>query len=164
MVLQIPLVARSPVARVAAVLAAAALATPLIGTFEGTVKTGYRDPVGIPTSCTGHTGPDAVVGRKYTDDQCAAQLATDAVRHGLDIDACLPPNLPIQTRAAFISMAFNVGAARFCSSTLSRRAMAGDLKGACTEVSKWTYAGTRQLPGLVRRRAAERRMCEQGLS
>lgn len=152
------------VARATAVLSAAAAAVALIAPFEGTMKVGYRDPVGIATSCTGHTGPDAVVGRRYTDAECAAQLVNDAVKHGLDIQRCLPDGLSTETHAAFISFAFNVGAAKFCSSTLSRKALAGDLPGACAELSRWTKAGGVELKGLVRRRAAERAMCERGLT
>lgn len=148
---------------VAAVLGASAIAIPVIGTYEGTVNVGYRDPVGIPTSCTGHTGPEVVVGRRYSDTECARQLAEDAVEHGLDIAPCLPEELAPETRGAFISFAFNVGASKFCTSTLSRKARAGDLKGACAELSKWTYAGGRELPGLVKRRKAERQLCELGL-
>jgi len=155
---------KAPSARVAAVLVAAGLAVGTIATYEGTVNVGYRDPVGIVTACVGHTGPDAVLGRKYTDDECAQQLAADAVKHGLEIDACLPEELPTETRAAFISFAFNVGSAAFCRSTMSRKARAGDLVGACAELSRWVYAGKTQLPGLVKRRAAERALCERGLS
>jgi lysozyme len=155
---------RAIAASVAAILAATAVAVPTIAEFEGFVPVGYRDPVGIPTSCMGHTGPDAVLGRRYTDQECAAQLTADAVKHGLDIAPCLPAELPVETRAAFISFGFNVGAAKFCASTLSRKARAGDLAGACAELSRWTKAGGRELPGLVRRRAAERAMCERGLA
>lgn len=148
---------------VMAVLAASALAVPMIGTHEGTINVGYRDPVGIPTSCTGHTGPEVVVGKRYSDAECARQLAEDAVEHGLDIAPCVPADLPVETHAAFISFAFNVGAGKFCSSTLSRKARAGDLAGACAELSKWTRAGGQVLPGLVKRRKAERELCEAGL-
>lgn len=151
---------------VAGILAAAAVAIPVIATYEGSEPVGYPDPgvgVALPTACTGHTG-GVVIGRRYTEAQCSAWLAEDAVKHGLDIGACLPASLPIDTHAAFISFGFNVGAAKFCSSTLSRKARAGDLAGACAELSKWTYAGGRQLTGLVRRRKAERALCERGLT
>lgn len=148
---------------VAAVLAAASVAVTGIAAHEGWINAGYRDPIGVATACAGHTGPDAVLGKTYTDEQCAALLAQDAVKHGLDIAPCLPDELPTNTRAAFISFAFNVGAAKFCGSTLSKKAMAGDLRGACAELPKWTYAGGKQLPGLVSRRARERALCESGL-
>ena len=153
----------TPAQKVAAVLGAAALATPLIAHFEGSINVGYRDPVGIPTSCVGHTGPDAIVGRRYTDDECADQLARDAVKHGMEISSCLP-SLPVETRAAFTSFAFNVGTAKACRSTMFAKARAGDLRGACAELSKWTRAGGVVLKGLVRRRGAERAMCLRGLA
>jgi lysozyme len=157
-------VSKRPIAIVAAVLGAAALATPLIGEFEGSVPVGYVDPVGIPTSCVGHTGPDAVVGRRYTEAECANQLAADAVKHGLEIAPCLPDSLPVETRAAFTSFAFNVGTRAFCKSTLSRKAKAGDLRGACEELPRWNRAGGIVMRGLTRRRAAERELCLEGLS
>lgn len=154
---------RAPPALVAGVLAACSLAVPLISHYEGRPQRGYADVGGVPTSCYGHTGPDAVVGRVYTDDECARQLAQDAVAHGLDIAKCLPRDLPEPTRAAFTSFAFNVGAPRFCASALSAKARAGDLKGACAELDRWVFAAGRKLPGLVARRAAERELCEEGL-
>lgn len=148
--------------RVAAVLAAAAAASTMVAAHEGWIKVGYRDPVGIPTACAGHTG-GVVLGRPYTEAECVDLLAQDLIKHGLEIDRCLTVPLPVKTRAAFTSFAFNVGTSRFCSSSLARKANSGDLFGACAELSRWTYAGKTQLPGLVRRRAAERAYCEQGI-
>jgi lysozyme len=153
----------TPAQRVALVLSAAALATPLIATHEGWVKVGYRDPVGIATACYGHTG-GVQVGRAYSDTECAQLLAQDAVQHGLDISRCLPAQLPTETRAAYVSFAFNVGAAKFCASKVATKANSGDLKGSCAQLSRWIYAGRKVLPGLVSRRADERAMCERGLS
>ncbi|WP_405045477.1 glycoside hydrolase family protein [Pseudomonas aeruginosa] len=48
-------------------------------------------------------------------------------------------------------------------STLLRKLNAGDVRGACAELSRWVYAGGKKLGGLVRRRAAERELCEIGL-
>ncbi|HHG5564729.1 TPA: glycoside hydrolase family protein [Pseudomonas aeruginosa] len=44
-----------------------------------------------------------------------------------------------------------------------RKLNAGDVRGACAELSRWVYAGGKKLGGLVRRRAAERELCEIGL-
>lgn len=149
---------------VAGIFAAAAFAVPVVTKWEGYEAIGYRDPVGLPTSCWGHTGPDAVVGKAYSEAECQRQLASDLVKHGLDIDRCLPAEVPARTRAAFISFAFNVGAAKFCGSSVSRKALAGDLPGACNELSKWVYGGGKPLPGLIRRRADERALCLSGLT
>jgi lysozyme len=156
---------KTPAQRVAAVLAAAAVAVPVIAAHEGYVPVGYPDPgvgVSLPTACYGHTG-GVTIGKRYSQADCEAWLAQDAVRHGMSIAGCLPDELPIQTRAAFTSFAYNIGPAKFCSSSLSRRAQAGDLRGACKAIGLYVYAGTRKLPGLVKRRAAERALCEAGL-
>jgi lysozyme len=148
----------------AAVVAAAAVAMPFIADFEGYRPVGYRDPApgGYQTVCWGHMQP-GVLGKHYTESQCVELLAQDAVRHGLDIDRCIKVAIPTESRAAFTSFAFNAGAAQFCGSTMARKLNAGDLAGACAELSRWTYAGGKQLPGLVKRRTAERKLCEEGL-
>ena len=153
----------SPAQRVAAALAAAALSVPVLAEYEGYVPVGYPDINGKPTACYGST-LGAVVGQRYTADQCVAMLARDAVSHGLDIDRCIAVEISPQTRAAFTSFSYNAGAPAFCRSTMARRLNAGDRAGACAELSKWTYSAGRELRGLVRRRAAERELCEKGLA
>ena len=140
----------------------AAMAVPMIAKWEGVKEIGYLDPVKIPTACAGHT-KTAVVGKFYSPRACMDLLARDAIDHGLGIDACIKVQVPNESRAAFTSFAFNVGVGNFCKSSLNRKLNAGDLRGACAELSRWTYAGGRQLPGLVSRRAEERAFCERGL-
>ncbi|QOQ83708.1 lysozyme [Comamonas thiooxydans] len=142
---------------------AAAMAVPLVQHYEGTVFSTYRDPVGIITACTGHTGPKLKMGQTYTREQCEDMLYKDLAKHA-DALNCVRTPLTDGQRAAFLSFAFNVGDDAFCRSTLVRKANAGDINGACAELSRWTYASGKQLPGLVRRRAAERQLCEQGLA
>lgn len=142
---------------------AAALVVPLVQHYEGTVFSTYRDPVGIITACTGHTGPELKMGQTYTREQCEEMLYKDLAKHA-DALSCVRTPLTDAQRAAFLSFAFNVGDDAFCRSTLVRKANAGDMDGACAELSRWTYASGKQLPGLVRRRAAERQLCEQGLA
>ena len=142
---------------------AVALAVPLVAKYEGTVLRSYRDPVGIVTACTGHTGPELKIGQTYTRQQCEDMLYKDLAKHA-DALACVSQPLTDGQRAAFVSFAFNVGEGAFCGSTLVRKANAGDFDGACAELSRWTYAGGKQLPGLIKRRAAERQLCEAGLA
>ncbi|MDN7525159.1 MULTISPECIES: glycoside hydrolase family protein [Burkholderia] len=65
---------------------------------------------------------------------------------------------------------YNVGAGAYCSSTTAKRFNAGEWKGACRAMNEadngrpqWVTAGGRVLPGLVKRRAEERALCERGL-
>lgn len=154
----------TPAQRVAAVMASCAMLCVPIAEHEGWINIGYRDPVSIATRCVGHTGPEVKVGVRYSDAICKQDLAMDLIKHGLEIDQCLTRDIPDTSRAAFTSFAFNVGSAKFCASTMARKANAGDLAGACAELDRWVFAGGRKLRGLERRRKDERALCEKGLS
>jgi lysozyme len=134
-----------------------ALALPVVALWEGLSLTPYRDPVGIMTVCYGETAGEM---REFTAAECKTKLHESLAAHGADIAACLPAGLPEHVQAASLSFAYNVGAQAFCGSTMRRKLAEGDLLGACAELSRWTYAKGKQLPGLVKRRAAERAMCE----
>lgn len=149
-------------ARLAAVVGTAAAATLLVMTpkFEGLVLRGYTDPIGIVTACAGHTAT-AMLGRPYTREECERLMEEDLAQHAEGVARCVPmAKLTPGQRAAFVSFAYNVGVARFCTSTMAEKARRGDTSGSCAELSRWTYAGGRELPGLVKRRAAERAICE----
>lgn len=153
----------SPAGKLAAILSACGLAAGMVVTHEGWLTRTYKDPVGISTACAGVT-EGVVAGKTYTPDQCIEMTAAAMVKHGAAIDRCITVEIPVESRAAFTSFAYNVGVGAFCSSTMARKLNAGDLRGACAELSRWTWAGGRQLPGLVKRRAAERAYCERGLA
>lgn len=141
---------------------AAAAAVSIVAYYEGTVHKTYRDPIGIITACTGHTGPELKMGQTFTKQQCEDMLYADLDKHSKALD-CIKRPMSDGQKAAFLSFAFNVGNGAFCGSTLARKANAGDMLGACAELSRWTMAGGKRLPGLVKRRAAERKLCEQGI-
>jgi lysozyme len=148
----------------AAVMAAAILiATPVITHFEGERRVGYRDLVGIATSCIGHTGPDAVVGRRYTAEECQGQLARDVRAHAEKVADCIKVPVSAKTEAAFISFAFNVGTGAFCKASLTKKLNRGDYAGACNGLLAWDYAGGKRVPGLTKRRQDERALCLDGL-
>lgn len=138
-----------------------AMATTVVGYFEGRELAGYVDPVGIPTICYGHTAT-AKVGQIKTAAECEQLLEHDLGEALTAVDRQLP-GLPPATRAALGSFVYNVGSGAFQTSTLLRKAKAGDFVGACAELDRWVYAGGRVLNGLVRRRAAERELCMEGL-
>lgn len=140
---------------------AAAIVTAFVAQHEGLRLWAYRDPVGVLTACYGHTGPDVQPGQTYTREQCRALLEQDLARHAQAL-ACIRRPLTDGQKAAFVSFAYNVGPQAFCGSSLVRKANAGDMAGACAELDKWVYAKGQRLPGLVKRRAAERAMCEGG--
>jgi lysozyme len=145
---------------------AAAILLNAVPRWEGEVLTTYYDPVGIATVCYGDTDPAmAVPGATYTREECLRSLELQLIVHAGPVIECLgidPGAYPHQT-AAFISLAYNIGVPAFCRSTAARRWRAGDRAGACAAISMWDKAGGKVLPGLVARRADERRLCETNL-
>lgn len=154
----------------AAVLAIAGVFT---GTREGTILHSYPDPVlgwGKGTDCTGHTGPEVRPGQTFTAIECAELLTADLRK---TYDGLLPciGDVPMPDREleAWLSFAFNVGPAAFCKSSIPAKLKASNHAGACATLSAYRFVGTKDcaLPqyvrtcgGIVRRRAAERSLCE----
>ena len=58
--------------------------------------------------------------------------------------------------AALSSFAYNAGQGNLASSTLLKKHMSGDHRGAADEFLKWVYSNGKKLAGLERRRRAER--------
>ena len=144
------------------VAAGFAIALALVATWEGLRLIDYRDPIGIPTACYGHTGPDVELGKQRTAKECRALLSKDLQEAWDGVDRCITVLLEPQQHAAFASFAFNVGVSAFCRSTLVRLANAGNIPAACDQLLRWKFAGGKALPGLIRRREAERRVCLGG--
>lgn len=65
---------------------------------------------------------------------------------------------PEHRLAAIASFVFNLGPGRLQTSTLRRRINQGDWQEAGNELLRWVNGGGRKLPGLVRRREAERNL------
>ncbi len=131
----------------------------LVAPHEGKVNKTYIDPVGILTSCYGHTGKELKLGQKFTDEQCLDQLAEDLKEHDTQMMNLVRVPLNDNQHAAFLSFTYNVGIGNFKSSTLLRKLNSKDYVGACNELPKWKYAGGKVLSGLVTRREQERLMC-----
>ena len=138
---------------------ATALAIPLVMLYEGYVPWVHRDPIGRLAACYGHDDQTMTPGKRFTAAECQAMLDQDLLKHADALD-CVKKPMTDGQKAAFLSFAFNVGTGAFCGSTLARKANAGDMRGACAELSRWTLAGGKEMPGLVKRRAAERKVCE----
>lgn len=154
---------KSPKARLVGILGAACAALTLatVQHFEGRSHEVYLDPVSIPTVCDGVTGPGVKLGQApRTDAQCDQMLVDQLIAHDRAMAPCITHGMTPGQHAAFLSFSYNVGTQRFCRSTMARKFNAGDVAGACAELSKWVYAGPNVLPGLVKRRAAERALCE----
>ncbi|WP_336981591.1 lysozyme [Altererythrobacter fulvus] len=136
----------------------------------------YLDMVGVPTVCDGITswrGKPLPKGRIFTEAECAAMLEEELVKHASAVMACTPglalsadPAMERRRegpRFAAVSLAYNAGAGRYCSSTARARFNAGDYPGGCTAITWWNKAGGFVVKGLVSRRAREAKVCREGL-
>ncbi len=124
---------------------------------------GAADPPGIYTICDGDT-LGVKPGDRETPQGCA--IRTDK-RLAAFVQPVLKaaPGLyghPYQL-AASISLAYNIGAANFASSTVAKRFRAGDWVGACTAFAMWNKANGKVVAGLVNRRTAEIQLCLKDL-
>ena len=128
----------------------------LIREFEGCRLDAYLCPAGIPTIGYGATGPDIRMGMVWTQEQADARLVEDLARFADGVERLVEVDLSDNQFAAIVSFAFNVGLGALRDSTLLRKLNAGDYLGAADQLPRWARAGGRIMPGLSRRRLAER--------
>lgn len=127
----------------------------------------YYDPPGILTVCYGST-TNVVKGKKYSLEECSARLTADMQAAVEAVDRCVP-GLPVNVLAAFSDAVYNMGPTIACNtkqSTAARYLAAGRLIDACNQLPRWDKARVGgvmvSLPGLTKRRAAERELCLKG--
>lgn len=140
---------------------ASAIAAVLIQWHEGIRYVPYADPGnGTLTVCRGHTGPDIIPGKRYTDAECDALQASDQEKAEAAVDRLVKVSINKYQRAALIDFAYNKGVGNLATSTLLRLTNAGQEAAACREYQRWVRAGGRVLPGLVNRADADAWVCE----
>lgn len=155
------LLASPLVRRLACTMAVSAAGLAGIGLQEGEVRKVYKDPVGIPTVCTGHV-TTLPVGTAVTQDYCAELLSQDTKAAAADVGRLVHVPLTQDQFDALVSFDFNVGSTNLGKSTLLRKANAGDCAGAGAEFAKWNTAKGRVLPGLTAHRAWEASLWMKG--
>ena len=141
---------------------AVSLAAELCRHFEGFRSKPYICPAGFPTQGFGTVyKPDGTkvsmddppISRELADQWLLSELRNN---YGAGVLRA-SPNLIKHPRvlAAMIDFAYNLGVPRYRSSTLRKRVEAERWDEAKLQLMRWTKAGGRELPGLVRRRKAE---------
>jgi lysozyme len=147
-------------------LGASAAVIAMIALHEGYSSRAYDDGVGVQTVGFGSTrhedGRPVAPGDTVTPPRAVVMLALGADRIARELAACIG-DVPLAPHEwdAFVSWAYNVGSGAACRSTLVARLrqQPPDYAGACRELLRWTRAGGRELPGLVKRRQAEYALC-----
>lgn len=142
---------------VALILSAAGLVG--ITSYEGFRDTAYNDGVGVSTIGFGTT-EGVKPGDKISVEKALVRALTDIKRFEGALKRCVKVPLSQNEYDAYISLSYNIGSGAFCSSTLVKKLNAGNYAGACAAISSWNRAGGKVSKGLVKRREAERKLCE----
>ena len=140
------------------ILALSAAGLLALAGFEGFRQEAYEDTGGVATIGFGSTR-DVQMGDRISVTEGLARLLGDVREAEAAVDRCVKVPVSQNEYDAFVSFAFNVGGGAFCGSTLVRKLNIEDYPGACRELMRWVYDNGRKLPGLVKRRAEEYRMC-----
>ena len=131
----------------------------LIRQFEGLRLSAYLCPAGIPTIGYGSTA-GVQMGQAITAARAEELLREDVRQFEAAVSRLVKVPLTQGQYDALTSFAFNLGAKSLEQSTLLRLLNAGDYSGAAAQFDRWVYASGKKLPGLVKRRAAERALFE----
>ena len=129
----------------------------LIKHFEGCVLEAYQDSGGVWTIGYGSTGWDVYPGLTWTQEQADERMEQDARRFA-KMAIQLSPRLNDHSAIAISDFLYNLGIGNYKASTLRRKINAGDMQGAAKEIMRWVHCRGKVLPGLVKRRAAERQL------
>lgn len=131
----------------------------LIKEFEGVRLTAYKCPAGVLTIGIGHTSaagpPEVKPGMTITAQDAYDILNCDLDQYEDAVNKFVKVPLTQNQFDALVSFVYNVGVGAFQKSTLLKKLNAGQYDAIPAELMKWTKAGGKELPGLVRRRRAE---------
>jgi len=131
----------------------------LVKSFEQCRLTAYLPtPNDRPTIGWGTTGTDIRLGMTWTQSQCDGRFAADLDAFAGGVSAALTGETSQNQFDAMVSLAYNIGAGAFKSSTLLRLHNAGDFTAADAQFAVWNKQAGKVLAGLTRRRAAEAAM------
>lgn len=132
------------------------------------VHEGYRDEAYIPvrgdrpTIGFGDAGPNVQMGQRTDPVRALIQLNRHVSTFEREMKSCLG-DVPLYQHEwdAYVSFTYNVGSGAFCRSTLVRLLKEDPPRyaEACAQLLRWTKFQGRDLPGLVKRRQDEHRLC-----
>jgi len=129
--------------------------------FEGYSKKPYRCPANVWT--IGHGATRGLDGKRIngthkhiTPTEGESLLRRDLATAERAVRRLGGPYLNRNQFSACVSFVYNLGSGSFNGSTLRKMLLRGDLDEAAGQFQRWFFARGRKLPGLLRRRLAER--------
>jgi lysozyme len=141
------------------------IAISLIKEYEGFKDYAYIDTDGTPVIGYGLSrigGIPVQIGDRISSTQADAALNSHLQEIHRELDKVIKVDLSDRQLSALASISFNVGIDSIKSSTLVAKINAKDYPGAADEFLRWDKANLQgtlvQMPGLTRRRVAERQL------
>jgi len=135
----------------------------LLKDFEGFSSTPYKDVAGIWT--IGFGSIYGIDNKRVTENHpnITEEIAQELMERDLKTTEFTIANLvkvPLTENqfSALCSFVYNIGSGAFQRSTARMKLNRKDYEGCANELLKWKYAGKKIIPGLLRRRKAEREL------
>lgn len=132
----------------------------LLKHFEGCELAAYKCPAGVWTIGYGHTGPEVGPGHRITKADAEDLLRADLAKFEGAVSRLVQVPLTQYEFDALVCFVYNVGVGAFEKSTMLALLNKSDYPGAAIQFLRWNKANGNALPGLTRRRAAERELFE----
>lgn len=126
----------------------------LIKQWEGLELKAYLCPADVWTIGYGHTAT-ARESMVVTEQDAERLLLRDLALFEAEVSRAVEVALSDNQFAALVSWTFNVGVQAMRRSTLIRKLNQGDYASVPSELARWNKVGSRVVPGLSNRRAAE---------
>nr|WP_302600170.1 lysozyme [uncultured Cellulosilyticum sp.] len=127
----------------------------LIKSFEGCYLKAYRCPAGVLTIGWGCT-VGVKEGQTITQEQADTMLMKELSKFEDCVNKFVTYPINQNQFDALVSFSYNCGAGALKTSTLLQYLNKGKVKEAADQFDLWVNGGGKKLPGLVRRRAAEK--------
>lgn len=128
----------------------------LIKQFEGCHLKAYKCPAGVWTIGWGTTGPGIQEGLVISQHTADVMLKAHIQDIALDLTDLVGNGLKQHQFDALVSFVYNIGLGAFKKSTLLKLVKAAKMAEAALEFEKWVKAAGKTLPGLIKRRKAEK--------
>lgn len=122
---------------------------------EGCELTAYQDQGGVWTIGYGTTGPDITKGVTWNPEHANFRLELDLQKSETAVSGLLNKQLSLQSMAALISFAYNLGPQALASSHLLQCVNNGDYIGAAKAFLVWDHVAALEVKGLLIRRLDE---------
>lgn len=133
----------------------------LIKKYEGFKPQAYQDSVGVWTIGYGTTrinGQPVKAGMTITEDRAIQLVQQEVNRLWSQIESIVKVPINDNQMNALVDFAYNLGFNALKTSTLMKYVNESKFEKAADEFGRWVFAGGKVLPGLVKRREAEKRL------